>query len=73
MNREQAHQMIDQHVNALMEHFSSVQILATCPAADGDGTEGHSRGGGDWYARFGIATEFVQRGNAVVLAQEIRE
>ena len=41
----------------LGEHFDAVQILAT--VSDGDGTERSFKGSGNWYARQGMAHDFI--------------
>ncbi len=50
-------EMIMQHVRALGEHFASVQIMVS-NNEDGN-TYGIFRGCGDWYARQGLAHEFI--------------
>lgn len=53
----------------LTEHFDSVRILATKTMPTGR-TQPFSKGEGDWFAQFGVATLFVERGKAVELAME---
>ena len=65
--------VMDRHVAALMEHFDSVQILCSVRIPDGSGTQGFARGGGDWYARQGLAHEFINREEATEVAQAISE
>ncbi len=61
--------MVRQHVMALMEHYDSVQIL--CSNARGMGTESMFLGGGNWYARQGMAHEFISQNHAHTEANEI--
>ena len=71
MTDGERNKLIDQHVDALMEHFSTVNILVTYPCEDGNGTMGVARGAGDFYARFGMAMEFIDRAKADTLAEKI--
>jgi hypothetical protein len=59
------------HVHQLMEHFDAVQILATVVSERG--TEMVAIGSGNWYARRGMAEEFINRDKAVTEANEIAE
>lgn len=59
------------HVHQLMEHFDAVQILATVVSERG--TELVAIGSGNWYARRGMAEEFINRDRAVTEANEIAE
>jgi hypothetical protein len=43
----------------LIEHFDSVQIIATRHAPDEDGTIHASWGEGNWYARYGSVREWL--------------
>lgn len=58
-------------VHQLMEHFDAVQILATVVSERG--TELVAIGSGNWYARRGMAEEFINRDRAVTEANEIAE
>ena len=69
MTDKEGIKLIDSHVAALMEHFDAVQIFAT--KSDGEGTEDWMRGGGNWYARQGLAHEFITRGNVRSKAHEM--
>lgn len=51
--------LLQKHVDQLMEHFSSVCILATRHRADSENTALCSRGRGDWYAQYGAAREWI--------------
>ena len=59
------------HVHQLMEHFDAVQILATVVSERG--SELVAIGSGNWYARRGMAEEFINRDRAVTEANELAE
>lgn len=69
MSHEQLVKLIEKMAFDLAEHCSSVQILATI-VEDG-GTRGIKRGAGDWYARQGMAHEFISANIASDQADEI--
>ncbi len=52
-------------VDDLREHFDAVQILASFendePGENKGNTEMHVSGGGNWYARVGMAASFIER------------
>ena len=51
---------VDAHIDQLMEHFDSVQIMVTRHMpTELDGTVQISRGAGNWYARYGQVREFL--------------
>lgn len=52
--------MIDSHVAQLSEHFDSVQVFCTQRTGDGN-TRVFSRGGGNYYANYGAAREWIVR------------
>jgi hypothetical protein len=54
----------------LSEFFGSVQIHASALTIDGD-TQSFHAGNGDWYARQGLAQEFIDTDQAETLAKEI--
>lgn len=56
----------------LGEHFDAVQILATYVQDDGM-TARVTMGTGNWYARQGIAREFLATDEAVTTANEIQK
>lgn len=65
MTEVQANEMkalIDGMLSELGEHFDAVQILVS--THDPEGTEAFARGLGNWYARQGMAREFVERATA---------
>lgn len=68
-----AQEIVDRAVNQLGEHFSSVQIMVSF---NEEGlTKCIKRGSGDWYARQGMAHEFINadiaQENAAQLAEKI--
>ena len=63
---------VERHVLALMEHFDAVQILVSCTAPCG-GTESVFQGAGNWFARQGMAHEFINRDQAETNAFKIGE
>ncbi len=69
MKTEDAKQMIEAIASQLSEHFEAVQILVSFPQ-DG-GTQGLNAGRGNWYARQGMAQEFLQREQAREIAYAI--
>lgn len=62
--------IVQNHLNALMEHFECVQVLVSFPADNG-GTGRFFMGAGNWYARQGMAHEFIQMDKAQTEAAEI--
>jgi len=71
MKPKEAISLLDFHVSALMEHFDSVQIMASRSAHEG--TEDVMRGGGNWYARQGMAHDFITRDKARTEAHELSQ
>jgi len=69
INPKQQEQLVIQHVNALMEHFDCVQILVSSSIPDG--TSNVFIGGGNWFARQGMAHEFIRKDKAQTDAREI--
>lgn len=55
--------ILQQAVELLSAHFSSVQILVSEILPNGD-TVAQFNGSGDWYARTGLAHEFLVRDKA---------
>lgn len=57
--------MILECAGKLGEHFEAVQIHVSWMDETGSGnTTGEHGGCGNWYARFGLAQEFIDRGKA---------
>lgn len=63
MTNEEAEQLLQRTAEQLGEHFDAVQILASKPR-DGGGTACFKSGAGNWYARQGMAHEFVEEAKA---------
>ena len=63
--------IVQKHIDALMEHFDCVQILTS---SCGDiGTQRTFMGAGNWYGRQGMAHEFIQMDQAQTNAKEMAE
>ena len=58
-------ELLERHVNQLAGHFDTVQILVTRVETSEDKTRGLTRGGGNWFARYGQMREWM-------LAEEAR-
>lgn len=58
-----------QAVEALIEHFDSVQIMASI-TEDGS-TNAHYVGRGDFYARLGMAHEFIENDKSQITARDL--
>jgi hypothetical protein len=51
---------VDRAIAALMEHYDTVQIFVTKETPGSEGfTQGIQKGGGNYYARFGHAKNWV--------------
>ncbi len=76
MKTEDAKKMIEAIASQMSEHFDAVQILVSFPCDGGDGggtaTQGLCAGRGNWYARQGMAHEFIERDKANELANAIK-
>ncbi len=76
MTNEEAQAIIDDALVKLGEHFDCVQVLVTWPTEE-RATAALFRGVGNWYARTGMAREFIERDEADtltrVLAPEMRK
>jgi len=66
---EQQMALVQSHVNQLMEHFEAVQILVSI--TDCEGTHNVSLGGGNWFARQGMAHQFIRHDQAQTNAHAI--
>lgn len=71
MTSEEAGQFVERVAEHLGEHFDAVQILVSRSRPAGGGTEGIRRGCGNWYARQGMAQEFISIDRAIDQANEI--
>ena len=61
--------MADAHAAQLGEHFEAVQILVSFPIDMG--TQPITFGRGNWFARIGMAHDFIRRDQANQIASEI--
>lgn len=64
-------EMVDRHARELGEHFDAVHIL--CSHTDSDGTAHVSRGCGNWFARQGMAHEFIGLDRADEVATRVAQ
>lgn len=71
MTPQQALAMLNAHAAQLSEHFEAVQILASFPT-DG-GTQPVKAGRGNWFARQGMAHDFIKQDEAQQIAHEITQ
>lgn len=71
VSHEELRALVEKTAFDLGEHCSSVQILVTT-VEDGE-THGIKRGSGDWYARIGMAHEFINSDIAEDSAAKIAE
>jgi hypothetical protein len=62
--------LLDEKLREISEYFDAVQILGTFVDDDGD-TIRVTRGFGNWYARQGVAREFLDMEAAQTTAYEI--
>ena len=58
MTDDQRLEIMQHHLDALSEIYDSVQILGTFLRPNNT-TSSHKRGSGNWYARQGMAHEFI--------------
>jgi hypothetical protein len=74
MTKNEADELVKRHVTELGEHFDAVVLLVTMK--DGAETKAGYFGCGNWYARYGMAMEFVRdldnRNLAVKVAEEMK-
>ena len=61
--------VVRNHVLALMEHFDSVQILVSVSSSIG--TQNVYMGAGNWFARQGMAHDFIAQDKAHTEANEM--
>lgn len=62
MEREALEKMMEECLAKLGEHFDAVQILAT--RHEDKKSESIHKGTGNWYARFGMVHEFINKETA---------
>lgn len=74
MTDEQAIAIVDKAISDLREYFSDVQILCSwTEEEEGGNTFDIFRGKGNWYARVGMARDFLTRDKGHTEAREIAE
>lgn len=66
---KQMQEVVQRHISGLMEHFEAVQVMVSICTPEG--TEYVSMGGGNWYARQGMAHDFITKDRAHIEANEI--
>lgn len=69
MSEPEASKIVDAALAILCEHFEAVQILTSTTAHDG--THRLFKGAGNWYARQGMAHEFIRMDQARTDADEL--
>lgn len=69
MTGEDVNKMLDDAASRIGEHVDAVQILVSW--TEGGITYAAKRGIGDWYARQGLAHEFINADIAVENAQQL--
>ena len=72
LSPDEAAEFVQRIVEALGEHFDAVQVLTSYPATGG-GTGGLFGGTGNWFARTGMAHEFLKRDEEQTMAKEVDE
>jgi hypothetical protein len=65
-------QLVEKAATALGEEFDAVQILVSW-GADGGGTKSVFRGSGNWFARQGMAHNFILQDEAEEIAQTAKK
>jgi hypothetical protein len=73
MSPKEAEELLSATAAKLGEHFDAVQILASWPNTETDngGTRFCNKGSGNWFARIGMAHEFIERETAERTADEL--
>ena len=62
-------EIVHAHVTRLMEHFDAVQVLVS--VCTDKGTESVFLGEGNWFARQGMAHDFITKDKATIEANEL--
>lgn len=70
MERDETQAIVQKALDTLGEHFEAVQIMVSWN--EQGTTRLFNLGSGNWYARMGMAHEFVKSDEAQTLASEIR-
>lgn len=71
MTDKEAEAMLEDVAAKLREHFDAVQILVSWQADENRGTYCVKRGAGNWWARQGMARDFVQADQAASTANAL--
>lgn len=71
MTAEELGKLVEDAAAALGEHYDAVQIMVS--NSDGEGTRCIKRGVGNFYARLGMAREFVEQDSGEVLGSKIAD
>lgn len=66
---EEQERLVKRHVDALMEYFEVVQIMVSSNVPEG--TSNVFKGDGNWFARQGMAHDFIRQDKARTDAREI--
>ena len=69
LTQDEQVELVQRHVQTLMEHFDCVQILVSNVITDG--TANIFKGGGNWFGRQGMCHDFIRRDQAQTDAAEI--
>lgn len=73
MTGEEATKIVDKAVCELREFFPHVQVLVSWRHDEDGCTADLFRGKGNWYARIGMAREFLTRDESQTTAKEIAD
>lgn len=73
MTGEEAHKIVEKAVNDLREFFPDVQVLVSWVDDDAHETRDVFQGRGNWYARVGMARDFLARDEGQTTAKEIAD
>lgn len=73
MTEEEADRIVEKAVNELREFFPDVQVLVSWVDDDAHETREIFQGRGNWYARAGMANEFLNRDKGQTAAKEIAD
>lgn len=72
MTHEEVQHLVETTVAQLGEHLDAVQLCVSWPA-EGGGTHSLYRGAGNWFARRGMAQDFIERDQAQTTAHEVAQ
>jgi hypothetical protein len=71
MSDDECEKLVDSALQRLAEHFDAVQILVSWKPDGSGNTKDLFQGSGNWYARQGMAHEFIRLDEAQVKARAI--